>query len=160
MTAKNLNARQELFVQGLLVGKSADRAYRESGYKSHRANAARMSANDNIVRRLEELRAPVVKAAQMTLETHLRDLLGLRNMATNAGQFAAAVTAETNRGKAAGLYIERRIIGIKRLDDMTHAELEYLLGELDLADIPPAEGRGVVLPRRRGHLRTEHGTGR
>ena len=138
MTAKKLNARQELFVQGLLVGKSADQAYREAGYAPSRQHAHHLATKGYIVARLAELRAPVVKAVQMTLESHLRDLMGLRNMATAAGQFAAAITAETNRGKAAGLYIERRVIGIKRLDDMNHEELEYLLGELDLTDMPPA----------------------
>ena len=32
----------------------------------------------------------------------------VRNMATTAGQFGAAITAEVSRGKAAGLYVERR----------------------------------------------------
>ena len=70
-----------------------------------------MSANDNIVRRLEELRAPVVKAVQVTLERHLRDLKVLRDTAAEAGQYGAAITAEVNRGKAAGLYVERRASG-------------------------------------------------
>ena len=67
-----------------------------------------MIANDNIVARLAELRAPVVKAAQVTLEGHLRDLNVLRDTAAEAGQYGAAITAEVNRGKAAGLYVERR----------------------------------------------------
>lgn len=88
----------------------------------------------------------MTKAAQVTLEGHLRDLKIVRNMATTAGQFGAAITAEVNRGKAAGLYVERRIIGIKRLEDMTDEELEYVLGDLGaeidaggtLADMPLA----------------------
>ncbi len=108
MTAKKLNARQELFVQGLLVGNSADQAYTEAGYKRHRENAARLIANDNIVARLAELRAPVIKAVQVTLEGHLRNLKALRDTAAEAGQYGAAITAEVNRGKASGLYVERR----------------------------------------------------
>ena len=104
----SLNARQELFVQGLLAGKTAERAYSDAGYKSHRANAARMSANDNIASRLAELRKPVVKAVQVTLEGHLRDLKALRDTAEEAGQFGAAISAEVHRGKASGLYVERR----------------------------------------------------
>ncbi len=143
---RKLNARQELFVQGLLVGKSADQAYADAGYKPSRPHASRLATNGNVLARLAELRKPVTKAAQVTLEGHLRDLKIVRNMATAAGQFGAAITAEVNRGKAAGLYVERRVIGMKRLEDMTDEELEYVLGDLGaeidaggtLADMPLA----------------------
>ena len=143
---RKLNARQELFSQSLLVGKSADQAYADAGYKPSRPHASRLATNGNVLARLAELRKPVTKAAQVTLEGHLRDLKIVRNMATTAGQFGAAITAEVNRGKAAGLYVERRVIGMKRLVDMTDEELEYVLGDLGaeidaggtLADMPLA----------------------
>jgi len=40
------------------------------------------------------------------------------------GSFSSAVNAETNRGKAAGLYIDRKIIKHGRLEDMSELELE------------------------------------
>ena len=40
------------------------------------------------------------------------------------GSFSSAVNAETNRGKAAGLYIDRKIIKHGRLEDMSESELE------------------------------------
>ena len=131
VSRRKLNARQELFVQGLLVGKSADQAYQDAGYRPDRGHASRLATNGNVLERLAELRKPVVKAVQVTLEGHLRDLLGLRNMATTAGQFGVAITAEVNRGKAAGLYVDRKINHIKRLDEMNDAELRHVLGELD-----------------------------
>ena len=105
---RKLNARQELFVQGLLVGKSAEQAYADAGYKPSRPHASRLATNGNVLARLAELRKPVTKAAQVTLEGHLRDLKVLRDTAAEAGQYGAAITAEVHRGKAAGLYVERR----------------------------------------------------
>ena len=57
--------------------------------------------------RLEELRAPVRAKAQLTLESHLARLEELSRKAEEEGQFSAAITAETNRGKASGLYTEK-----------------------------------------------------
>ena len=109
MAQRELTARQELFCQGLLAGKPADQAYADAGYRPSRPHASRLATNGNVVARLAELRKPVVAAVQMTLETHLNDLLSLRDKATTAGQLGPAVTAEVHRGKAAGLYVERRI---------------------------------------------------
>jgi phage terminase small subunit len=69
-------------------------------------NASRLMADINISSRVDELRKPIVKAAQLTLEAHLNDLKGLRNMATKAEQYSAAISAEVARGKAAGLYVD------------------------------------------------------
>ena len=108
MSQGDLTPQQELFAQGLVAGNLPEVAYEKAGYKRSRQHAHRLATKGYIVARLAELRAPVIKAIQIDLTGHLRDLLGLRNMATTAGQFGAAITAETNRGKASGLYIERR----------------------------------------------------
>ena len=44
--------------------------------------------------------------------------------ALKKGSFSSAVNAETNRGKAAGLYIERKIIKTGKLEDLSELELE------------------------------------
>ncbi len=93
---RKLNARQELFCQSLLVGKSADQAYADAGYKPSRPHASRLATNGNVLARLAELRKPVTKAAQVTLEGHLRDLKIVRNMATTAGQFGAAMANDVS----------------------------------------------------------------
>ena len=94
---------------GLMAGKRSEQAYEDAGYKPSIAHASRLAADGNVMARLAELRAPVIEAAGMSLEGHVRDLLGLRNMAAKAGQYGAAVTAEVHRGKATGYYVERRI---------------------------------------------------
>ena len=49
---------------------------------------------------------------------------------------ALAVNAETNRGKAAGLYIERKIIKHGKLEDMSEQELEAKMKQI-LDDYAP-----------------------
>ena len=52
------------------------------------------------------------------------------------GSFSSAVNAETNRGKAAGLYIERKIIKHGKLEDMSEEELENKMKQI-LDDYAP-----------------------
>lgn len=110
----SITSQQEKFAQAVASGMTQSDAYR-AAYKvkpttkpeSVNQNASRLIANVNIASRVEELRQPIVKAAQMTLEAHLNDLKGLRNMATKASQYSAAISAEIARGKAAGLYTDK-----------------------------------------------------
>lgn len=57
--------------------------------------------------RIREMQAELRKSSMLTLEDHLRELADLRDKACDAGKYAAAITAEVARGKAAGLYVER-----------------------------------------------------
>lgn len=110
----SLTPQQEKFAQSVASGMNQSDAYR-SAYKvkettkpeSVNQNASRLMADINIMSRVDELREPIVKAAQLTLEAHLNDLKGLRNMATKASQYSAAISAEIARGKAAGLYTDK-----------------------------------------------------
>ena len=63
--------------------------------------------NGKIRARIEELRAPIIKRAELSLENHLKALEELRNAAIDKDQFSAAITAEHHRGKASGLYIDK-----------------------------------------------------
>ena len=60
----------------------------------------------------------------MTYEGHLAELSRIKEEALKKGSFSSAVNAETNRGKAAGLYIERKIIKTGKLEDLSELELE------------------------------------
>ena len=46
------------------------------------------------------------------------------------GSYSAAVQAEVARGKAAGLYIDQKIIKHGKLDQLTESELDEKIGEL------------------------------
>ena len=57
--------------------------------------------------RIQELRAPAVASAQLTLEKHLRDLERLRDLAESGEKYGPAIQAEIARGRASGLYVEK-----------------------------------------------------
>ena len=63
----------------------------------------------------------------MTFERHITELGKLRDNATKRGAHSAAINAEVARGKAAGLYIEQKIIRTGKLDDLSAEELETRL---------------------------------
>jgi hypothetical protein len=59
------------------------------------------------------------------------------------GSFSSAVNAEANRGKAAGLYIDRKIIKTGKLEDLTEQELEAKMKQIlddygQLINVTPA----------------------
>mgnify|MGYP000641473327 FL=1 len=110
----SLTPKQEVFAQAVASGKSQSDAYRVAykvgaNTKPETVNqaASRIMADSNVAARVAELRKPIAEKAQMTLESHLRDLMMLRNMAVKEKQIGAAITAEIARGKAAGVHVER-----------------------------------------------------
>ena len=70
------------------------------------------------------LREERLKKYEVTYAGHVAELARIKDAALKKGSFSSAVNAETNRGKAAGLYIERKIIKHGKLEDMTEEQLE------------------------------------
>jgi phage terminase small subunit len=66
-----------------------------------------------------ELREERLKKHEVTYEGHIAELARLREAALKKGSFSSAVNAEANRGKAAGLYIDRKIIKTGKLEDLS-----------------------------------------
>ena len=60
--------------------------------------------------------------------------------ALKKGAWSAAVNAEVARGKAAGLYIEQKIIRTGKLDDLSEDELESRMKEIIDQYSPILEG--------------------
>jgi hypothetical protein len=109
-----LTPKQEAFAQAVVTGLTQSDAYRAAykvrpGTKAVSINvaASKLMADPNISIRVSKLRETVAKKSQMTLETHLNDLLSLREMAAKGKQYSAAITAEVARGKASGIHVER-----------------------------------------------------
>ena len=75
-----------------------------------------LADNIKVVSRIAELRKPAVAKAMITLESHLDDLMKLRNLAVQEKQVAAAITAEIARGKAACIHIEKSQIDLNNLN--------------------------------------------
>jgi len=66
----------------------------------------------------------------VSLENHLSTLHDLREEAKDQGQISAAITAEVHRGKAGGLYIDRREILTAKIDMMSKDDILTRLEQL------------------------------
>ena len=83
-----------------------------------------------VVKFIGELREEVQNKYEVTFEKHIIELARLREEALKKCSFSSAVNAEVSRGKAAGLYIEQKIIKTGKLEDMTEQELETRMKEI------------------------------
>jgi len=65
----------------------------------------------------------------VTYERHISELAKLREDSRKKGAWSAAINAEVARGKAAGLYVEQKIIRTGKLDDLSEEELDKRIAE-------------------------------
>jgi phage terminase small subunit len=102
------NPRYERFAQELATGKTADAAYEGAGYRKHRGNAARLSANERIKNRVREIQAVGAERAAVTVQSLIDEAEQARIKAMDVPNgAAAAVSAITAKAKLAGLWQER-----------------------------------------------------
>jgi phage terminase small subunit len=83
-----------------------------------------------------KLKEERLKKFEVTYEGHVAELSRIKEAALKKGSFSSAVNAETNRGKAAGLYIDRKIIKTGKLEEMTEEQLEAKMKQI-LDDYAP-----------------------
>ena len=93
-----------------------------------------------VVKYIGELRDEYQKKYAVTFERHITELGKIRQDALKKGAWSAAVNAEVARGKAAGLYIEQKIIRTGKIDDLSEAELETRMKEVIDQYSPILEG--------------------
>jgi phage terminase small subunit len=99
-----------------------------------------------------KLKEERLKKFEVNYENHVAELARIKEMALKKGSFSSAVNAETNRGKAAGLYIDRKIIKTGKLEDMSEEELETKMKQI-LDDYAPllnaktVEGEAIESPK-------------
>ena len=96
-----------------------------------------------VVKYIGELKEERLRKHEVTYEGHVAELARLREAALKKGSFSSAVNAEANRGKAAGLYIDRKIIKTGKLEDMSEQEIEAKMKQLlsdygQLIDVTPS----------------------
>jgi|TARA_R110002124_G_C8829607_1_gene504626 phage terminase small subunit len=110
---KELTTKQESFAQAIVKGSNQADAYRLA-YSAEKmkdetiwSNASRLIIDRRVQARIKKLRQPSVDKVSLTLDKHLNDLLILREKATNDEKWSSAIQAETVRGKAAGLHVEK-----------------------------------------------------
>jgi len=93
-----------------------------------------------VVQYIGELREEYQKKYGVTFERHISELAKLRDNARESKAWSAAVNAEVARGKAAGLYVEQKIIRTGKLEDLSADELENRLKEIMEEYKPILEG--------------------
>ena len=93
-----------------------------------------------VVKYIGELREEYQKKYAVTFERHISELAKIRIDALKKGAWSAAVNAEVARGKAAGLYVEQKIIRTGKIDDLSEAELETRMKEIIDQYSPILEG--------------------
>ena len=129
---KQLTEQQIKFAQLLVTNegrKTPTECAIEAGYAdgSARVRASELRNPQRfplVVQYIGELRDEYNKKFEVDYGKHIAELGKIRQAALNKGAWSAAVNAEVARGKAAGLYIEQKIIRTGKLEDLTSEELE------------------------------------
>jgi len=129
-----------------LAGYSPDRCRREG------SELTNPRYSPLVVKYIGELKEERLKKHEVTYEGHIAELARLREAALKKGSFSSAVNAEANRGKAAGLYIDRKIIKTGKLEDMSEQELEAKMKQLlndygQIIDVTPSKVSESSLPK-------------
>ena len=130
-----LNSKQKRFCKEYIKGQTATESAIKAGYTKDRKGAKTQGSvllNHNPVVRnyLIDLEIAASQKDAVSLENHLSTLHDLREEAKDQGQISAAITAEVHRGKAGGLYIDRREILTAKIDLMSKDDILTRLKEL------------------------------
>jgi len=117
------NSRHEKFAQEIAKGKTATAAMAAAGYSDPR-NSTRLTKNDEIQRRVGELKELGATSAVVTVASLLGELEEARLLALKLGQASAACQAVMAKAKILGLIIDRREVGdAGAFDALTDDEL-------------------------------------
>jgi len=89
-----------------------------------------------VVDYIGKLREEKLQKYMVTFDGHIAELDRIKELALKKGSFSSAVNAETNRGKAAGLYIDSKNNKTSKLEERTEQELENKMKQI-LEDYAP-----------------------
>jgi len=123
---------QEFFITGK-KSKSYEKVY-DTKTKSRKSLAVKSSdelSKPHLLRRLAELTSRVELNNMITHDEHLTELARLRDLAVDKDQMGPAIAAEHNRGKVSGLYVEKVQSIVSIHENLTEAELDRKLLELE-----------------------------
>jgi hypothetical protein len=158
---KRLTEMQQRFAEFLVFGgpdgpMTQTEAAIAAGYSPKRARQEGSELNNPklsplVVKYLGQLREERIRKHEVSYEGHIAELARLREAALKKGSFSSAVNAEANRGKAAGLYIDRKIIKTGKLEDLSEQELEAKMKQIiddygQLINVTPSTASESSLP--------------
>ena len=150
---KRLTEMQQRFAEFLVFGgpegpMTQTEAATAAGYSPKRARQegselCNPKLSPLVVKYIGQLKEERLRKHEVTYEGHVAELARLREAALKKGSFSSAVNAEANRGKAAGLYIDRKIIKTGKLEDMSEQELEAKMKQIlddysQIIDVTPS----------------------
>jgi len=135
---KRLTPMQMKFAELLVYNEgrlTATECARQAGYEEDRARiTAAELRNPNtyplVAKYIGELREEIQKKYEVTFENHITELARLRDESKGKGAWSAAINAEVARGKAAGLYVDQKVIKYGTLDSLTPQELELKMKQI------------------------------
>ena len=141
---KRLTEMQKRFAEYLVFNEgrtTAKEAALEAGYSPKRARQEGSELQNPrlsplVVQYIGGLREEKLKKYEVTYDKHVAELGKIREAALKKNAFSAATNAEKNRGMAAGLYIDRKIIKTGKLEEMTEEQLEAKMKQI-LDDYAP-----------------------
>ena len=158
---KRLTEMQQRFAEFLVFGgpdgpMTQTEAALAAGYSPKRARQegselCNPKLSPLVVKHIGQLKEERLRKHEVTYEGHVAELARLREAALKKGSFSSAVNAEANRGKAAGLYIDRKIIKTGKLEDMSEQELEAKMKQIlddysQIIDVTPSKSSESSLP--------------
>ena len=149
---KRLTEMQQKFAHEVVSNEGRKNGYECAVSAGYAEDSARVRASELqnpkiyplVVKYIGELREEYQKKYAVTFERHISELGKIRQDALAKGAWSAAVNAEVARGKAAGLYIEQKIIRTGKLDDLSADELEARMKEIIDQYSPILEGKVEV----------------
>ena len=145
---KKLTEMQIKFAHELVTNEGRKYAFEcaiEAGYAKDRARQTAYELQNPklhplVVKYIGEIREEYQKKYDVTYGRHITELGKIRQEALKKGAWSAAVNAEVARGKAAGLYVEQKIIRTGKLDDLSAEELEARMKDIVDQYSPILEG--------------------
>jgi len=145
---KRLTEMQMKFAHEVVTNEGRKTGYECAKAAGYAEDSARVRASELqspkvyplVVKYIGELREEYQKKYAVTFERHISELGKIRQDALAKGAWSAAVNAEVARGKAAGLYVEQKIIRTGKLDDLSADELEKRMAEIIDQYSPILEG--------------------
>ena len=96
-----------------------------------------------VVQYVDSLKQERLAKHEVTYDKHLAELDRIKSAALKKGSFSSAVNAEVSRGKAAGLYIDRKIIKHGKLEELTEEQLQAKMKQI-LTDYAPLLNAKIV----------------
>ena len=146
---KRLTEMQQKYAHELVSNEGRKYAYQcaiDAGYAQDRSRQTSYELQSPkyhplVVKYIGEIREEYQKKYAVTFERHITELAKIRIDALKKGAWSAAVNAEVARGKAAGLYVEQKIIRTGKLDDLSEEELEKRMKEIIDQYAPILEGK-------------------